>query len=173
MTFLGALGAYQPEVHPTAWIAPGAVVVGKVTLGRDSSVWYGSVLRADEEEVIVGDECNIQDLSCIHADPGLPTILEDGVTLGHKAMVHGAHVEAGSLIGSGAIVLNGARIGARTLVAAGALVTPGKRFPSGVLVAGAPATVKRELNENDLASLELTAAAYVQKAKQHSQAEWK
>jgi len=173
MTFLGALGAYQPEVHPTAWIAPGAVVVGKVTLGRDSSVWYGSVLRADAEEVIVGAECNIQDLSCMHSDPGVPAILEDKVSLGHKAMVHGAYVETGALIGIGAIVLNGARIGARTLVAAGALVTPGKKFPSGVLVAGAPAKVVRELNDDDLAGLEFTSSVYVEKARQHAQAEWK
>ncbi|MEO3786987.1 gamma carbonic anhydrase family protein [Actinocorallia sp. B10E7] len=173
MTFLGALGAYQPKVHPTAWIAPGAVVVGKVTLGRDSSVWYGSVLRADAEEVVVGDECNIQDLSCMHSDPGFPAVLEDRVSLGHKAMVHGAHIETGALIGIGAIVLNGARIGARTLVAAGALVTPGKKFPSGVLVAGAPAKVMRELNDDDFAGLEFTSSVYVEKAKQHSRAEWK
>ncbi len=173
MTFLGALGAYQPDIHPTAWIAPGAVVVGKVTLGRDSSVWYGSVLRADEEEVIVGAECNIQDLSCLHSDPGVPAVLEDRVSLGHKAMVHGAHIETGALIGIGAIVLNGARIGARTLVAAGALVTPGKKFPSGVLVAGMPGKVVRELTDDDFLVVDHTSPAYVQKARQHREAEWR
>ncbi|MDX6738173.1 gamma carbonic anhydrase family protein [Actinocorallia sp. A-T 12471] len=173
MTYLGALGAYKPEIHPTAWIAPGAVVVGKVTLGADSSVWYGTVLRADEEEVIVGEGVNIQDLSCMHSDPGTPAVLEDRVSLGHKAMVHGAYVETGALIGIGAIVLNGARIGAHTLVAAGALVTPGKKFPSGVLVAGAPARVVRELRDDDRLVLEHTSTHYMAKARQHREVEWR
>lgn len=131
MSYVGTLGEDGPRIHPEAWVAPGAVVVGKVTLGRAASVWYGSVLRGDDEEIVVGDECNIQDLSCLHADPGTPAVLEDRVSLGHKAMVHGAHVETGSLIGIGAIVLNGARIGAGTLVAAGALVGPARRSPRG------------------------------------------
>ena len=125
MSYLGALDADRPKIDPSAWVAPGAVVVGRVTLGRASSVWYGSVLRAEDEEIGVGDECNIQDLSCLHCDPGMPAVLEDRVSLGHKAMVHGAHVETGALIGIGAIVLNGARIGAGTRIAAGARGPPG------------------------------------------------
>lgn len=173
MTFLGALGTDEPTIDPTAWIAPGAVVVGKVTLGANANVWYGSVLRADDEEVIVGANCNIQDLCCMHSDPGMPAILEDDVSLGHKAMVHGAYIEQGSLIGIGAIVLNGARIGAGTLVAAGALITPGKKFPSGVLVAGAPGKIIRELRDDDKAVLAFTPPVYVEKALRHRQATWR
>ncbi|GAA2278572.1 gamma carbonic anhydrase family protein [Actinomadura luteofluorescens] len=172
MSYLGALGEDRPQIDPTAWVAPGAVVVGRVTLGRASSVWYGSVLRGDDEEIIVGEECNIQDLSCMHSDPGMPAVLEDRVSLGHKAMVHGAHVETGSLIGIGAIVLNGARIGSGTLIAAGALVPPGKKIPSGVLVAGTPGKIVRELTDDDRAVLRYTPEVYMQKAERHRAAEW-
>jgi carbonic anhydrase/acetyltransferase-like protein (isoleucine patch superfamily) len=167
MSYVAALGADGPSIHQTAWIAPTAVVVGKVTLGRDSSVWYGSVLRADDEQVIVGDEVNIQDMCCLHSDPGEPAVLEDRVSLGHKAMVHGAHIETGSLIGIGAIVLGGARVGAGTLIAAGALVGPGKKIPSGVLVAGVPGRIVRELTDDDRAVLTYTSTAYVEKARRH------
>ncbi|GAA4099824.1 hypothetical protein GCM10022214_76190 [Actinomadura miaoliensis] len=172
MSYVGSLGEDAPRIHPEAWVAPGAVVVGKVTLGRRSSVWYGSVLRGDDEEIIVGDECNIQDLSCLHSDPGVPAVLEDRVSLGHKAMVHGAHVEAGSLIGIGAIVLNGARIGAGTLVAAGALVPPGKKIPAGVLVAGVPGKIVRELTDDDRLVLRYTPDTYMEKARRHREASW-
>ncbi|MBT2208138.1 MULTISPECIES: gamma carbonic anhydrase family protein [Actinomadura] len=172
MNYVGALGEDRPKIHPEAWVAPGAVVVGRVSLGRASSVWYGSVLRGEDEEVVVGEECNIQDLCCLHCDPGMPAVLEDRVSLGHKAMVHGAHVETGSLIGIGAIVLNGARIGAGTLVAAGALVPPGKKIPSGVLVAGTPAKIVRELRDGDRLVLEQTPPIYTAKAARHRAADW-
>ena len=167
MSYVAALGADEPRIHQTAWIAPTAVVVGQVTLGRDSSVWYGSVLRADDEQVVIGDEVNVQDMCCLHSDPGEPAVLEDRVSLGHKAMVHGAHIETGSLIGIGAIVLGGARVGAGTLIAAGALVGPGKKIPSGVLVAGVPGKVVRELTDDDRARLAHTADAYVTRARRH------
>jgi len=136
---IGSLGDAAPDVHPEAWIAPGAIVIGRVRLGRAASVWYGSVLRADEDEIDIGSECNIQDLSCLHVDPGQPVVLEERASLGHRAMVHGAHVAAGALVGIGAIVLGGARIGAGTLVAAGTVVLPGTQVPAGVLFAGVPA----------------------------------
>jgi carbonic anhydrase/acetyltransferase-like protein (isoleucine patch superfamily) len=170
--FRGVLGDREPDIHPEAWVAPGAVVVGRVTLGRAATVWYGSVLRGDDEEIVVGEECNVQDLCCLHADPGQPTVLEDRVSLGHKAMVHGAHVEAGSLIGIGAIVLGGARIGAGSLVAAGALVGPGKTIPSGVLVAGVPGKIVRELTDDDRAVLAYTPQTYARKAQEHREARW-
>jgi len=174
MSYVGSLGEAEPDIHPQAWVAPGAVVIGKVRLGRGSSVWYGSVLRGDDEEIIVGEDCNIQDLCCLHADPGTPAVLEDRVSLGHKAMVHGAHVETGALIGIGAIVLNGARIGAGTLVAAGALVGPGKKIPSGVLVAGVPGRVVRELTDDDRLVLEHTWRIYTKKAEHHrTAARWR
>src|SRR5690349_4656475 len=108
---LGTLDGVTPSVHPGAWIAPGVVLVGRVTVGRAANVWYGSVLRADEDEIVVGPECNIQDQCCLHVDPGEPVILDERVSLGHRATVHGAHVGAGALIGIGAVVL-GARASA-------------------------------------------------------------
>ncbi|WP_283139809.1 gamma carbonic anhydrase family protein [Rhizohabitans arisaemae] len=167
MNYIAALGQDEPEIHPEAWVAPGAVVVGRVRLGRASNVWYGSVLRGDDEEIVVGAECNIQDLCCLHADPREPAILEDRVSLGHKAMVHGAHVETGALIGIGAIVLGGARVGAGSLVAAGAVVTPGAKIPAGVLVAGVPGKVIRELTDADRQSFARTPENYIAKAERH------
>ncbi|GIH75593.1 gamma carbonic anhydrase family protein [Planobispora longispora] len=157
----------SPDIHPEAYVAPGVVVVGRVRLGRAASVWYGSVLRGDDEAVEVGEECNIQDLCCLHADPGQPAVLEPRVSLGHKAMVHGAHVETGALVGIGAIVLGGARIGAGSLVAAGALVGPGKKIPAGVLVAGVPGKIVRELTDDDRASFARTPDNYMAKAARH------
>ena len=116
---LGALDGMTPQVHPEAWIAPGAVLVGAVTIGPRASVWYGSVLRADDDQIVVGAGCNIQDLCCLHVDEGEPAILAEQVTLGHRAIVHGAHIGAGALIGIGAVVLGRARIGAGSLIAAG------------------------------------------------------
>lgn len=170
---IGALGDDAPSIHPDAWIAPGAVVVGRVTLGRGSSVWYGSVLRADDDEIVVGAECNIQDQCCLHVDPQEPVILGDRVTLGHRAVVHGAHVEDGALIGIGAIVLGGCRIGSGSLVAAGAVVTPGTRVPAGVLVTGVPARVRRELTAKDVESFAGTPARYVARAQRHRSAAWR
>jgi carbonic anhydrase/acetyltransferase-like protein (isoleucine patch superfamily) len=169
---IGSLGEARPQVHPEAWIAPGAVVIGSVTLGRGASVWYGAVLRADEETITVGAETNIQDLCCLHVDPGAPIVLAERVTLGHGATVHGAHVETGAVIGIGAVVLNGARIGAGSIVAAGAVVRPGTIVPPGVLVAGVPGRVVRPLDGADVAAFAGTAARYVLRAARHRQADW-
>ncbi len=168
----GSVGDRVPSVHPDAWIAPGAVVVGRVSLGRAASVWYGAVLRADEAEIDVGAQCNIQDLCCLHTDPGEPVILEERASLGHGAMVHGAHVEAGALVGIGAIVLGRARIGAGALVAAGALVLPGTRVPPGVLFGGLPGRIIRELTDADRELFSQTAQRYVSRARQHRAARW-
>lgn len=170
---IGTLGGDAPVIHPQAWVAPGAVVVGKVTLGRACSVWYGSVLRADDAEISVGAECNIQDLCCLHVDPGQPAVLEDRVSLGHRAMVHGAQVGEGALIGIGAIVLGGARVGAGTLVAAGAVVLPDAVLPAGVLAAGVPCRIIRDLTDSDREVFAQTAASYVQRAVKHQGATWR
>ena len=169
---IGSLGEATPRIHPGAWIAPGAVLVGDVTVGRGASVWYGSVLRADEAGISVGADCNIQDLCCLHVDPGAPAVLEDRVSLGHRATVHAAHVEAGALVGIGAIVLTGARIGAGSLVAAGAVVPPGTMVPPGVLVAGVPGRVVRELTAADRQLFAATADRYVARAARHRAAVW-
>jgi carbonic anhydrase/acetyltransferase-like protein (isoleucine patch superfamily) len=169
---LGTLDGVTPSVHPDAWLAPGVVLVGRVTVGRAASVWYGSVLRADDDEIVVGPECNIQDQCCLHVDAGEPVILAERVSLGHRATVHGAHVEAGALIGIGAIVLGRARIGAGSLVAAGTVVRPGQQIPAGVLVAGVPGRVVRELTDEDRATFGDTAARYKQRAARHANADW-
>jgi len=169
---IGSLGEDEPVIHPEAWVAPGAVVVGRVTLGRAASVWYGCVLRADDDEIVVGAGCNIQDLSCLHVDAGEPAVLEDRVSLGHRAMVHGAHIEAGALIGIGAVVLGRARIGAGTLVAAGTVVLPGTTVPAGVLMAGVPGRIVRELSDTDRESFAETAAHYVERSARHRAATW-
>ena len=169
---LGSLEGIVPTVHPDAWIAPGAVVVGRVTLGRAASVWYGAVLRADDDDIQVGPECNIQDLCCLHVDPGEPVVLAERVSLGHGAVVHGAHVGAGALIGIGALVLGGAQVGAGALVAAGTVIRPGQRVPEGVLVAGVPGRIVRELTDADRATFADTAGRYVQRAVRHRQVAW-
>jgi carbonic anhydrase/acetyltransferase-like protein (isoleucine patch superfamily) len=168
----GSLDGFVPSVHPGAWVAPGAVLVGRVTLGRGASVWYGSVLRADEDEIVVGPECNIQDLCCLHVDAGEPAVLEERVSLGHRATVHGARIGAGALVGIGAIVLCRARIGAGTLVAAGAVVLADTRVPAGVLFAGVPGRIVRELTDADRGLFAHTPEHYVRRAAQHRAARW-
>ncbi len=169
---IGSLGDAVPSIHPDAWIAPGAVVVGAVRIGPASSVWYGAVLRADDDEIVIGAECNIQDLCCIHVDPGEPAVLGERVSIGHHATVHGAQIESGSLIGMGAVVLGGARIGARSLVAAGTVVLGGAVVPAGVLYAGVPGRVIRELSDEDYARFEATPQRYAQRAARHRGARW-
>jgi carbonic anhydrase/acetyltransferase-like protein (isoleucine patch superfamily) len=172
MGLVGSLEDSVPSVHPEAWIAPGAVVVGRVTLGRAASVWYGAVLRADEDEIVVGAECNIQDLCCLHVDAGEPVLIEDSVSVGHHATVHGASVGAGALIGIGSVLLGRARIGAGSLVAAGTVVRPGAVVPAGVLFAGVPGRVVRELTDKDRESFATSAAMYVARAARHRGAVW-
>ena len=169
---VGSLGALRPTIAESAWIAPGAVVIGAVTIGARSSVWYGSVLRADEDQITIGEACNVQDLCCIHVDPGEPAVLESRVSLGHRAIVHGAHVGEGALVGMGAIVLGGARIGPGALIAAGAVVLAGTVVPGGVLFAGVPGRVIRDLNAGDHERLGNTSRGYVDRAVRHRGAQW-
>ncbi len=157
---------FQPQlVHPTAFIARGAVVIGDVTLGADVSVWFNAVLRGDSESLRIGASSNIQDGAICHADPGMPLIIGEGVTIGHRAIAHGATIGEGSLIGMGAIVMNGARIGSDCLVGAGALLTEGVVFPERSLILGAPARVIRPVTEDEIAMMRRTAAEYVEKAR--------
>ncbi|MGH3384761.1 MAG: gamma carbonic anhydrase family protein [Nocardioidaceae bacterium] len=162
-----AIDDRAPTIDPTAWVAPTASVVGAVTLGPGASVWYGAVVRADDEDVSVGRDSNVQDGAVLHADAGFPCRIGDAVTVGHGAIVHGATIGAGSLVGMGSRVLNGARIGDRCMIAAGALVPAGFTAPDGVLVIGSPAQVRRELGDADLALLVETAAEYAANARRH------
>jgi carbonic anhydrase/acetyltransferase-like protein (isoleucine patch superfamily) len=172
MGLLGSLNGATPSVHPEAWIAPYAVVIGRVSIGRAANVWYGAVLRADEDEIVVGAECNIQDLCCLHVDAGEPVVLAEGVSVGHHATVHGAKVGARALIGIGAVVLGRAEVGAGALVAAGTVVRPGARVPEGVLYAGVPGRVVRELTDADRATFVDSAANYVARAGRHRDVAW-
>lgn len=128
------------------WVAPGAHVIGLVTLGAGSSVWFGATLRGDNEMITVGEGTNIQENCVLHTDMGFPLTIGDNCTIGHKAMLHGCTIGAGSLIGMGATILNGAQIGAGCLIGAGALVTENKVIPDGSLVMGAPGKVVRTLD---------------------------
>ncbi len=169
--FFGALDGHRPDIAADAFIAPATVVVGRVSIGARSSVWYGSVLRGDDEEIVVGDDTNIQDLSLLHADPGFPAVLGDRVTVGHRVIVHGATVEDDVLIGMGAILLNGAKIGSGSVVAAGAVVTPGTGVPEGSLVAGLPGKVICEVRDSDREMIQHAYNSYVKKSGVHREAE--
>ena len=154
-----------PQVDSTAWIADSAQVMGHVTLGPDASVWFGCVLRGDTESMTIGEGSNIQDLTVMHADHGLPLTIGKHVTVGHKVMLHGCTIGDESLIGIGAIVLNGARIGKNCLVGAGSLVTEGKEFPDGSMILGTPAKVVRELTPEQIEGLRLSAQHYIDNAR--------
>jgi malonyl-CoA/methylmalonyl-CoA synthetase len=161
------LGEVEPDIAANAFVAQGAIVVGGVRIGPRSSVWYAAVLRGDEERIVIGSDSNIQDGSVLHADPGDPVIIEDRVTVGHRAIVHGAHVESDTLIGMGAIVLNGARIGTGSVIAAGAVVRPGTQIPPGSMAAGVPAVVRRPVSEAERDYIASTPDEYVAQATRH------
>jgi carbonic anhydrase/acetyltransferase-like protein (isoleucine patch superfamily) len=159
-----ALDGQSPDIHPDAWIAPGAHVMGRVRIGAGASVWFGAVLRGDNEWIDIGDETNVQENSVLHTDWGFPLTIGTRCTIGHKAMLHGCVIADGSLIGMGATVLNGARIGAGCLIGACALVTEGKVIADGSLVMGAPGRVVRSLDDDGRARLLASAAGYAANA---------
>jgi carbonic anhydrase/acetyltransferase-like protein (isoleucine patch superfamily) len=144
----------------SAWIAPGAMLIGQVTLGPGVSVWFNAVLRGDNEPITIGRDSNVQDGCVFHTDPGFPLTIGADVTVGHKAILHGCTVGDGCLIGMGAVVMNGARIGANCLLAANALVTEGKEIPDGSLVVGQPARVARALDEATIRTIREASARY-------------
>ncbi|WP_337173854.1 gamma carbonic anhydrase family protein [Paludisphaera sp.] len=157
----------QPRLDPTVFVATGAIVLGDVTIGADSSVWYQAVIRGDTEAIRIGSATNIQDLTMIHADPGIPCTIGDRVTVGHRAILHGCAVEDGCLIGMGAILLNGARVGAGSVVGAGALLLEGMEVPPGSLAVGAPARVVRLVGESAREGLERSWRHYCDLARRH------
>ncbi len=161
------LGDDAPRLAPGAWVADSAQVIGRVQLGEGASVWYGAVLRGDNEWITLGARTNVQDGSVLHSDMGFPLTLGDDVTVGHQVMLHGCTVGDGSLIGIQAVVLNGAKIGRNCLVGAGAVVTEGKEFPDNVLILGAPAKVVREISPEQAARMKLGALHYVENAERH------
>lgn len=161
------LGEQRVEAHPQSWVARTAAVIGKVRLDEGASVWFGAVLRGDNELIHIGPDSNVQDGAVLHTDPGSPLTLGRGVTVGHQAMLHGCEIGDGSLIGIHAVVLNGARIGRNCLVGANALVTENAVIPDGSLVLGSPAKVVRTLSEAQQAQLAANAQVYVANARRY------
>ncbi|MFJ3791628.1 gamma carbonic anhydrase family protein [Kitasatospora sp. NPDC090091] len=157
---IAAVGGRVPSVDPTAFLAPNAVVVGDVTVAAGASVWYGAVIRGDAESITVGAGSNIQDNCTLHADLGFPLVIGERISVGHNAVLHGCVIEDDVLVGMNSTVLNGARIGAGSLVAAGAVVPQGMQVPAGSLVAGVPAKVRRELTEEERASIKFNGEGY-------------
>jgi carbonic anhydrase/acetyltransferase-like protein (isoleucine patch superfamily) len=149
-----------PDVADSAWVAPTATLAGSVSIGDGASIWFGAVLRADNEPITIGARSNVQDNCAFHVDVGRPCSLGEGVSVGHGAIVHGATVGNHVLIGMGAIVMNGSVIGDETLIAAGALVPEGMQVPPRSLVAGVPGKVRRELSDDEVAKLHDNARIY-------------
>ncbi|MEY4764883.1 MAG: hypothetical protein RI907_1556 [Pseudomonadota bacterium] len=156
-----------PDVHPTAYVAESADVIGQVTLSEGTSVWSHVTMRGDNEPIVLGPRSNVQESAVLHTDVGFPLTIGADVTVGHQAMLHGCTVGDGSLIGIQAVVLNGAKIGKNCLVAAGALVTEGKAFEDGMLIMGSPAKAVRPLTEADFARMQIGTAIYVRKAQNY------
>jgi carbonic anhydrase/acetyltransferase-like protein (isoleucine patch superfamily) len=160
---LYALGEHQPKLPEAGryWIAPNATLIGKVELGDDVGIWFGAVLRGDNEPIVIGARSNIQDGVMIHNDVGLPVSIGEGCTIGHHAIIHGCTIGDNSLVGMGATILNGAKIGRNCLIGANALITEGKEFPDNSLIVGSPARVIRTLDDEAVARLRQSADHYV------------
>lgn len=157
----------MPIIHPTAWVAPNATILFDVTIGERSSVWYQVVMRGDADRIVIGAECNIQDLTMVHVDTGVPCLIGNRVSIGHSAIVHGCTVGEGALIGMGAIVLNGAVIGAGAVVGAGALVPERMVVEPDTLVVGSPARVVRRVDAALAERREATWRHYLRQAERH------
>src|SRR5881275_777303 len=154
-----------PTIHSSAWVVPGATVIGDVILEEESSVWYGAVLRGDINRIVIGPRSNIQDNAVVHLDTAFPTILGELVTVGHRAIVHACRIDDEVLVGMGAIILDGAEVGARSIIGANALVTLGTKIPPGSLVLGSPAKVKRALTLEEQKDIARWAWSYVETSK--------
>ena len=165
--FSFVLDSSYEVINSTAFIAPGAVVVGDVTIGADSSVWYHSVVRGDMAPISIGEQTNIQDLSVLHVDDGLPCTVGSRVGVGHRAILHGCEVEDDCLVGMGAILLNGVKVGAGSVIGAGALLTEYTVVPPGSLVLGVPAKVVRDVDEKLRLRIGDTARHYLELARLH------
>jgi len=158
---------HKPEIDPTAYVHETAEVIGKVVIKRNASVWPNAVLRGDIEEIVIGEETNIQDNTVIHTDYGSPTVLGKGISVGHSVILHGCTIEDNCLIGMGSIILNGVTVETECLVGAGALVSPGKTIPRGSLAVGVPAQVKRTLEADEIEDFKRNTKDYLRLADAH------
>ncbi|MFC0351053.1 gamma carbonic anhydrase family protein [Undibacterium danionis] len=161
------LGDIAPDIDPSAYITDSAQIIGKVKIDALASVWFGSVIRGDNELIHIGENSNLQESCVLHTDPGFPLTISKNVTVGHQAMLHGCSVGEGSLIGIQAVILNGAKIGKNCLVGAGALVTEGKEFPDNSLIVGSPAKVVRTLSDEAIAQMQANTRNYVRRAQEY------
>ena len=152
-----------PEIKETSFIAPNASLIGSVKIGEKSSVWFNTVLRGDMENITIGDESNIQDLSMGHADPGFPLVVGNRVTIGHNCVVHGCRIEDDCLIGMGAIIMNGVKIGRGSIIGAGSVLLEGMEVPDFSMVVGSPAMVKKTYDESILDNIRKSAKIYVKR----------
>ena len=160
--------AYFPEkIHPDAFVAPNATIIGDVTLKAGANIWFGAVLRGDVDRIVIGEGSNVQDNCVLHSDAGMPTLIGKNVVIGHGAVVHGCVVEDGALIGINATVLSGAHIGAGAMIAAGALVPPGANIPPRTLYKGAPARFARPMRQKDLDAIQENARRYRERAEKY------
>lgn len=157
----------KPSVSANAYVAPGATLIGRVHLAASASVWFGAVLRADDDEISVGEGSNIQDGSVLHVDPGFSLTIGKGCTIGHRAMLHGCSIGDNTLVGMSATVLNGARIGKNCLIGAGTLITEGKEIPDNSLVMGSPGKVVRQIDATGEEALRHGAALYVTRVQRY------
>ena len=155
-----ALGHVKPELPEACWVAPTAVLVGNIVMAAGSSVWFGAVLRGDNEPIVIGVDSNIQDGSVLHSDPGHPLVIAAGVTVGHNVILHGCRIGDDTLIGMGSIILNGASIGRNCLIGAGALITEGKVIPDGSVVMGSPGKIVRQVTPEEVAGFTRSAQGY-------------
>lgn len=158
---------HMPEIHEDCFVAENATVVGRVKMKKGSNVWYGVVIRADSDDIVIGENTNIQDNTVIHCDEGIPTLIGTNVTVGHGAIIHACSIGDNVLVGMGSIILDGAVIGDNVIVGAGTLVPPCKKVPSGVLIKGSPYQVVRELTLDEIKGMSKSAEHYVTLAAQH------
>lgn len=156
-----------PTIHSSAWVVPGATVIGDVILEEESSVWYSAVLRGDINRIVIGPRSNIQDNAVVHVDTDYPTTMGELVTVGHTAVVHACKIDDEVLVGMGAIILDDVEVGARSIVGANALVTIGTKIPPGSLVLGSPAKIRRQLSLDEQKDIARWAWSYVETAKQY------
>jgi carbonic anhydrase/acetyltransferase-like protein (isoleucine patch superfamily) len=161
------LGDRVPVIPASCYIAPEAVIIGSVTLGERVTVLFGAVIRGDDEPIVIGDDSNVQDNAVLHTDPGCPLTIGKGVTIGHQVMLHGCTIGDGALIGVQAVVLNQAVIGKDCLVGAGAVVTEGKKFPDRTVIFGSPAKAAREVSEDNIMRMRMSAESYVLRGRQY------
>lgn len=155
----------EPKIDPSVFVAPTATILGNVTIGKNASVWFNTVIRGDSDAIAVGEATNVQDLSMLHVDPGKPISIGRGVTIGHRCIVHGCTIEDHCLIGMGAIIMNGAVIGHGSIVAAGSVVLEDTRIPPFSLVAGIPGKVKRTFDERVIERIKKPADVYVERGR--------